>query len=70
MALTIPEALQRAADFRAHLLRQVNAQPDDKRSCHELAAAGFALDTRHRHDAQFKMACEVLDDLVLACKQP
>jgi hypothetical protein len=66
VSLNIDEALERAEDFRNHLLRRANASPADKRNCHELAAAGFHLDTRSRHDAQFKMACEVIDDLVRA----
>jgi hypothetical protein len=69
--MTREDALQEAADFRSHLFDRLNIRfadrAADKRSCKELVAN---LVWEHKPNQLLIMACEVIDDLVLALQEP
>jgi hypothetical protein len=68
MPTTPSDALAHYAKFRTWLLTKANVTDHtaDKRSCTEIAAATFHLDTSSQHsyprDALLLSACQVIDD--------
>jgi hypothetical protein len=57
------QALAHAARFKKQLQKKAGAPATDKRTCYELIAAA-GTDTRH--EPELHMACQVIDDLLLA----